>query len=176
VTKTAISRLHPDCCALIFGRMTSRCQASEFQKRQSKRRITPRRASRCLLCYLSLGWALPRNCIDFYAEFKNDVSGLKPPPQFRQPKFPEKWKSSLLDVMQWCGFPVRSVAEKKAVRDRIRRGHPFSAQESGLILKYCRDDVIDTALVAKKMLPHMRRSSFVSARLVPGVGVELTLH
>jgi hypothetical protein len=107
------------------------------------------------ICYLSLGWGLPRNCLDFYIEFKNEVSALKPPPQFRQPKFPDKWKSSLLDVTQWCGFPVRSIAEKKAMRDRIRRGHPFSAQERELILKYCRDDVIDTALVAKEMLPRL---------------------
>jgi DNA polymerase I len=105
------------------------------------------------ICYLSLGWPLPRNCIDFYIEFQNEVSALKPPAQFRQPKRPDKWKSSLLDVTQWCGFSVRSIAEKKAMRDRILRGHPFSVQERELILKYCRDDVIDTALVAKKMLP-----------------------
>jgi hypothetical protein len=106
-------------------------------------------------CFLSLGWALPRNCIDFYVEFKNLVSGLRPPAQFRQPKFPGKWKSSLLDVTRWCGLPVRSIAEKKATRDRIIRGHSFSAQECESILKYCRDDVIDTALVAKTLMPHI---------------------
>jgi DNA polymerase I len=107
------------------------------------------------ICYLSLGWVLPRNCIDFYIEFKNEVSGLRAPPQFRQPKFPGKWKSSLLDVTQWCGLPVRSIAEKKAMRDRIIRGHPFSAQERELILKYCGDDVMDTALVAKALMPRI---------------------
>jgi hypothetical protein len=58
-------------------------------------------------------------------------------------------------VTQWCGFPVRSIAEKKAVRDRILRGHPYSVQERELILNYCRDDVVDTALIATKMLPHL---------------------
>jgi DNA polymerase-1 len=46
-------------------------------------------------CFISLGWALPRNCIDFYVEFKNQVSALKPPLQFRQPRNPDKWNSSL---------------------------------------------------------------------------------
>ncbi len=104
------------------------------------------------ICYLSLGWALPRNCIDLYIELKNEVSGLRPPPQFRQRKFPDKWDSSLLGAVRRCGFPVRSIAEKKAVRDRILRGHPFSAQERELILNYCRDDVMDTAAVGKVVL------------------------
>lgn len=106
-------------------------------------------------CFLSVGWVLPRNCIDFYIEFKNLVSGLRPPPQFRQCKFPDKWDSSLLAVVRWAGLPVRAVEDKKAVRDVILRGHPYSAQERELILRYCRDDVVDTALVAKKMLPHI---------------------
>src|SRR5580692_303859 len=106
-------------------------------------------------CYLSLGWMLPRNCIDFYIEFKNEVSGLRPPPQFRQSQFPAKWKSSLLDVTQWCGLPVRSIAEKKAMRSRILLGHPFSKEERELILKYCREDVVDTALVAKTLMPRI---------------------
>ena len=106
-------------------------------------------------CYLSLGWALPCNCIDFYVEFKNLLSGLRPPPQFRQLKFPGKWKSSLLDVTQWCGFPVRSIAEKKAMRDLILRGHPYSTEERDKILRYCADDVIDTALVAKALMPRI---------------------
>jgi DNA polymerase I len=106
-------------------------------------------------CFLSLGWALPYNCIDFYIEFKNEVSGLRPPPQFRQPKIPGKWKSSLLDVTQWCGLPVRAVEDKKAMRDVILRGHPYSAEERDKILRYCADDVIDTALVAKALMPRI---------------------
>lgn len=106
-------------------------------------------------CYLSLGWALPCNCIDLYSEFKNLVSGLRPPPQFRQRHFPDKWDSSLLGVVRWCGLPVRAVEDKKAVRDVILRRHPYSAKERELISKYCRDDVIDTALVAKTLMPRI---------------------
>jgi hypothetical protein len=101
---------------------------------------------------LSLGWELPRNCIDLYIEFKNEVSALKPPPQFRQHNSPGRWKSSLLDVVQWCGFPARPTAQKTEMRDLILRGHPFSEKERDLILSYCSDDVIDTAVAAKAML------------------------
>jgi DNA polymerase I len=107
-------------------------------------------------CFLSLGWALPLNCIDFYIEFKNEVSALKPPPQFRQPNSSNRWKSSLLDVIRWCGFPARSTAEKKEMRDLILRGHPFFEKEREVILNYCCDDVIDTALAAKVMLPQIK--------------------
>jgi len=106
-------------------------------------------------CFLSLGWVLPRNCIDFYVEFKNLVSGLKPPPQFRQPRNPEKWDSSLLGVARSCGLSVRASVDKKAARDIILRGHPYSADEWQIIREYCRDDVIDTALICKVMLPRI---------------------
>jgi hypothetical protein len=106
-------------------------------------------------CYLSLGWEPPRNCIDPYVEFKNLVSGLKPPPQFRQAKFPGKWDSSLLAVVRWCGLPFRATADKKAVIKLILRGHPYSAEEREIILGYCRDPVIDTALVWKTLLPRI---------------------
>ena len=106
-------------------------------------------------CFLSLGWGLPRNCIDFYVEFKNQVSALKPPPQFRQPHNPEKWNSSLLGVARWCGVPARVATDKQAARDLILRGHPYSPEEREFILDYCRDDVIDTALICKAMLPRI---------------------
>jgi DNA polymerase family A len=106
-------------------------------------------------CFLSLGWALPRNCIDFYIEFKNQVSALKPPPQFRQPRNPDKWNSSLLAVARWCGVPVRAAMDKRAARDLILRGHPYSAEDREFVLDYCGDDVLDTALICKVMLPRI---------------------
>jgi hypothetical protein len=106
-------------------------------------------------CYLSLGWELPKNCLDSYIEFKNLVSGLKPPPQFRHPKKPDKWNSSLLGVALWCGLSVRSAIHKESARRLIQRGHPYEAADRELILNYCRDDVIDTALVCKALLPRI---------------------
>ena len=106
-------------------------------------------------CFLSLGWALPLNCIDLYVEFGNLVSGLKAPPQFRHPKNPEKWNRSLLGVARWCGLPARAVGDKAAARDLILCAHPYSAQSRQSILAYCRDDVIDTATVCKVLLPRI---------------------
>jgi hypothetical protein len=103
--------------------------------------------------FLAVGWTLPRNCVDFYIEFKNQISGLMPPPRFCQPKQRDKWRSSLLSVVQWCGLTARDPREKEAVRAVILRGHPFSREERELILDYCRDDVVDTLRIAKVMLP-----------------------
>jgi hypothetical protein len=105
--------------------------------------------------YLSLAWDLPKNCLDLYIEFKNLVSGLKPPAQFRHPKNPDKWNSSLLGVALWCGLSVRSAIHKESARRLIQRGHPYEAADRQLILDYCRDDVIDTALVCKALLPRI---------------------
>jgi hypothetical protein len=106
-------------------------------------------------CFLSLGWALPTNCIDFYIESKNLVSALKPPLQFRHPKNPDKWNSSLLGVAKRCGLPVRTTFDKETGRNLILRGHPYTAKDREFILGYCRDDVVDTALVGKALLPQI---------------------
>jgi hypothetical protein len=106
-------------------------------------------------CFLSLGWNLPKNCIDFYIEFKNLVSALKPPPRFRHPKNPDKWNSSLLGVARWCGLTVRTTPDKEAGRNLVLGGHPYTAKDRELIQNYCHDDVVDTALVGKALLPHI---------------------
>jgi hypothetical protein len=106
-------------------------------------------------CFLSLGWKLPRNCVDFYIEDGNFTSGLKPPPEFRRCKDPTKWDRSLLGVVCRCGLPVRAIADKEAARSVILRGHPYSTDQRQLIMNYCADDVIDTARIAKVLLPRI---------------------
>jgi DNA polymerase I len=106
-------------------------------------------------CFLSLGWDVPRNSVDFYIESANLVSGLQPPPEYSQRKDRAKWDRSLLGVVRWCGLPVRAIADKEAARKVILRGHPYSASERQMIMSYCADDVIDTAEVASLLLPRI---------------------
>src|SRR5512143_1825446 len=81
-------------------------------------------------CFLALGWELPVNVLDLYAEFRNRTNGL-PTPNGR----------GLLGALSWFGLDSISAAEKEGYRDLVLRGN-YTPEERKQILEYCESDVL----------------------------------
>jgi hypothetical protein len=98
--------------------------------------------------FLALGWQLPVDVLDLYAEFKARRNGLvdyegRP------------LRSSLLDALEHFGLDGMAAAEKKGMRDLILRGHPFTDQEERAIIDYCEKDVIALEKLLPALLPEI---------------------
>ncbi|MFA4956361.1 MAG: DNA polymerase [Candidatus Methanoperedens sp.] len=94
-------------------------------------------------CHLQLGWPIPKNILDLYAEWRvltND--GMHK-------------GNSLLDACKFFDVVTIESAEKEAMRGRIIKGAPFEDLEKIDILSYCETDVLETLELYKKMLPHI---------------------
>jgi hypothetical protein len=90
----------------------------------------------------SLGWGLPRNSIDLYAEARC-LRNLALPRKIRcQLKIPG---DGLIDVCRSFGLKASDPLDKDANRDRILQGGPWAPGEPQKILDYCADDVAMTA-------------------------------
>ena len=90
-------------------------------------------------CHLALGWPLPENVIDLYAEFRNMTNGL--------PGVSKK----LLGACQHYGVTTISELEKESARQRIMRGPPYTEEEKCYIMEYCASDVFETAELFETM-------------------------
>ena len=86
-------------------------------------------ASAELGCFQALGWHLPTNVLDLYAEFRNQTNGLYLP-----------HGNSLLGCLAWYGLDSISAAEKEGYRELILRGN-YTPEERNQILRYCETDV-----------------------------------
>jgi hypothetical protein len=91
-------------------------------------------------CFLSLGWALPKNVLDLFAEFRCLSNGSTPP-----------HGSGLIGALLHFGIRSIDAEEKNYMRDLILSRGPWSREECKQILDYCESDV--TALI--KLLPVM---------------------
>jgi len=87
-------------------------------------------ASAELHCHLALGWPLPSNVIDCFAEFRTLTNGLALPRG-----------RGLLGALTWFGLDGMAVGEKSAWRELILSGGPWSSKEQLGILDYCQTDV-----------------------------------
>jgi DNA polymerase I len=83
-----------------------------------------------MACHLALGWPIPRNIIDLSAIFRNLANG-KPTPEGK----------GLIGMQRYFGLATISSKHKDAMRDRIMRGWPFTAEERTQIQRYCAGDV-----------------------------------
>lgn len=95
-----------------------------------------------LNCHLALGWPLPTNVLDLYAEFRCMANGL-PTPEGR----------GLLGALAWFGLDHIEVTEKESMRQLALRGGPWSEDEKSSLLEYCASDVVALAKLIKKMAP-----------------------
>jgi DNA polymerase I len=95
-----------------------------------------------LNCHLALGWPLPTNVLDLYAEFRCMANGL-PTPEGR----------GLLGALAWFGLDHIEVTEKESMRQLALRGGPWSEDEKSSLLEYCESDVVALAKLIKKMAP-----------------------
>ena len=109
--------------------------------------------------FRSLGWELPKWILDLAIEFRNETANKTPPRGI------PVWKLSLLEAMAFYKLDHMAGATKKSMRDRILRGHPFSAQEREEILLYCEEDV----LALEMLLPTMQRGIELPYAIFRGV-------
>jgi DNA polymerase-1 len=82
-------------------------------------------------CFLSLGWPLPVNVLDLYAEFKWLTCG----------KDGEPGKPSLVYALDRFGLESLDVSEKDEMRRLALRGGKYSEAERRALLDYCEADV-----------------------------------
>jgi DNA polymerase I len=110
-------------------------------------------------CHLSLGWPLPKNVLDLSPEFKCHVNGKGIP----------RKNQGLIGALQYFGLDSIAPKRKDAMRARIMKGWPFTAEEREQILNYCAEDVGMLRELLFKLLPHidlplaLHRGEFVAA-------------
>lgn len=92
-------------------------------------------------CHLVLGWDIPENIVDLYAEWRVLTNeGIKQP-------------NGLLNACQFFGIQTIDRAFKDKMRDRVLAGAPYTEIEKQEILKYCETDIIETMALFKAMQP-----------------------
>jgi hypothetical protein len=81
-------------------------------------------------CHLALGWQLPENLLDLYAEFRCKTNGRATP-----------CGNGLLGALTWYGLQGLSTVEKDSMRELALRGGPWTTEERISLLDYCESDV-----------------------------------
>jgi hypothetical protein len=92
--------------------------------------------------FLQLGWALPVNILDLFAEFRCLTNGL-----------PVPCGAGLLGALAYYGLDAMAGVEKDSMRDLAIRGGPFTDRERRDLLAYCEADVQALARLLPRMLP-----------------------
>ena len=96
-------------------------------------------------CHLSLGQPIPKNILDLSPEFKCYVNGKGIP----------RKNQGLIGALQYFGLSTIAPKRKDAMRERIMKGWPFTAEEREQILAYCAKDVEMLCQLLFKLLPHI---------------------
>ncbi len=91
-------------------------------------------------CHLALGWPVPDNILDLYAEFRNLTNGL-----------PTVAGSGLLGALTHFGLAGIAIDEKDEMRELVLRGGPWTEREQLEILDYCQSDVEATERLLRAM-------------------------
>ena len=98
-------------------------------------------ASADLSVFLALGWELPTNVFDCYAEFLCQTNGETLPLGKGQ-----------IGALQYFGITDGNQMAKDYMRQRILTGGPWSSDERLTILDYCQSDVDGLAMLFSAML------------------------
>src|SRR5215218_6732502 len=93
-------------------------------------------------CFLALGWPVPTRIIDLYAEFRRETNALAVPEG-----------RGLLAALSRHRITRITSDEKKAGRDLVMRGGPWTDGERREILDYCETDVVCLPALLEAMLP-----------------------
>lgn len=104
-------------------------------------------------CFLALGWPLPANTLDLFAEFRNATNGL-----------PTPCGAGLLGALAYYGIDGLAVAEKESMRSLALRGGEYTADERAALLDYCEGDVA----ALDKLLSRMRDTIDLPRALLRG--------
>ncbi len=93
-------------------------------------------------CFLELGWPLPINVVDLYAEHRVETNGEK-----------TLCGNGLLGALALRGLGHIDAGEKDAMRNLILNQQHWSDEEKRGILGYCASDVVGTVALFSKMAP-----------------------
>lgn len=104
-------------------------------------------------CFLALGWGMPANVVDLFAEFRCLTNG-RPTPSGR----------GLLGALVYYGLPVMNAVEKSDMRDLAIRGGPFTGDERAALLDYCGSDVRALLPLLDKMKPELNQRALLRGR------------
>lgn len=91
--------------------------------------------------FWALGWDLPVNVIDLYAEHMRLTNGL---PTTEMHGVPSGTRGSLLAALRCHGLPAREHESKRRAIRKILAGPPFDAATRKEILDYCQESERDT--------------------------------
>jgi DNA polymerase I len=102
-------------------------------------------------CWLAWGWNLPSNILDLHALHRVEKNGFQ---ESRNGKMGPT-QCSLLRLMEEKGLSHLAISEarKKAMRDLILRGGPYTPEQKAAILDYCALDVRDLEVLLPTILP-----------------------
>lgn len=102
-------------------------------------------ASAEMACFKALGWPMPKNVLDLYAEFRNKTNGLPYLPGGR----------SLIGAMKFFGLDSIAIEHKEGMRTLALRGGPYSHHERTALLEYCQSDVDALLPLLSTMFPEV---------------------
>jgi hypothetical protein len=111
-------------------------------------------------CFLALGWELPANVLDLYAEFRCETCGRYVPSG-----------NGLLGALSYYGLPVMDAVEKTAMRDLAIRGGPYTAEERTALLDYCASDVRALELLLDRMEACLHRRALLRGRYMKAAAI-----
>ena len=137
-------------------------------------------ASSEIRCFLELGWPLPANVIDLFAEHRVETNG-------RPSLLDKKLRNKLLGALAIRGLGHIDAGEKKAMIDLInsKEWWEFTEEERRSILDYCTTDVIALIALLPVMAPTIQwkraqyrgRYMAADARMVrTGIPMDVPLH
>ncbi len=112
-------------------------------------------------CFMALGWPMPENLLDLYAEFKCLHNGLLPISGY-----------GLLGALTSYGIMSIAGSEKKEMRELAMRGGQYSSEERSTLLQYCETDVV----ALSKLLPRMHSTIDLPRALLRGRYMKAVAH
>jgi DNA polymerase I len=112
-------------------------------------------------CFLELGWPLPENVLDLFAEHKLSVNGLPASKRARKKKPTQSGKAqksegrdSLLGALAIRGLAHIDADDKEAMRELILTEDNPTPEQRQQILDYCASDVIGAETLLDYMIKH----------------------
>jgi len=125
-------------------------------------------------CFLQLGWPLPHNVVDLYAEHRVETNGEK-----------TLCGNGLLGALALRGVAHLDAGEKESMRRLILDQQQWTDEEKRKILDYCSSDVTGTVALFSKMVPSIdwprallrgRYMKAVTRMERTGVPIDAALH
>lgn len=108
-------------------------------------------------CHLSLGWPMPVNVLDLYAEFRLLTNGKV-----------LSCGNGLLGALAHFGLDGIDALEKQEMRDMVLRGGEYSPEEQEAILDYCASDVSALERLFPMLAPSLMESPQLEQALLRG--------